>query len=57
MLAVPVLITAWADKMKNKQEASFPSISKLKWHEQVHGDDTNKLEKKECVTGRAITLC
>lgn len=57
MWAAPVLITTPADKMKNKPAASYASISNLKWHEQVHRDDTNKLEKKECVTGHAITLC
>lgn len=57
MQAAPLLITAISDKMKNKPAASYASISNLKRREQVHGDDTNKLEEKECVTGRAITLC
>lgn len=56
MRAATVLITARADKMKNKAAASFILISNPGWHEQVHGDDTNKLEEKERVTGRAITL-
>lgn len=56
MRAAPVLITASADKMKNKAVASFILISNPGWHKQVHGDDTNKLEEKERVTGRAITL-
>lgn len=57
MRAVPVLITTKADKMKNKPVASSTSVSNLKWREQVHRFDTNKLGEKECVTGRAITLC
>lgn len=56
MRAAPVLITASADKMKNKAAASSILISNPGWHKQVHGDDTNKLEEKERVTGRAITL-
>ena len=57
MRAAPVLITTLSDKMKNKPAASYASNCNVKWHEQVRRDDTNKLEEKECVTGRAITLC
>lgn len=57
MQAAPMLIKTLSDKTKNRPAASYTSISNMKWHEQVRGDDTNKLEEKECVTGRAITLC
>lgn len=58
MQAAPVLITAaLSDKTNSKPATSYTSVSNMKWHEQVRGDDKNKLEEKECVTGSAITLC
>lgn len=59
MQAAPVLITTLSDKIKKEPAAlhSNTLIFNMKWREQVCRDDTNKLEEKECVTGRAITLC
>lgn len=42
--------------MKNKTGGSFILIANQEWQEQVHGNDTNKLEEKEHATGRTITF-